>query len=91
MFVEITIGQALRFFLEPGVRERGEHLLEPFIVRLVGGGLLFEGEDEGAEEGGDGHVAACGGDAGVVIDLIGELDGDVAHGTPFKAAISEQK
>jgi hypothetical protein len=41
--------------------------------------LLVDGDENGAQESGNGHVAAGGGETSVLIESVGDLDGDVWH------------
>jgi hypothetical protein len=67
------------FRANAGIGEGVEALLKLLAVGAVFGGLLVDGDQYRAQESGDGHVAAGGGEAGVLVELAGEMAGDTGH------------
>jgi hypothetical protein len=75
-----------------GVGQRMKGLLKLLAIGAAFGRLLVDGDEHGAQESGDGHVAAGGGEAGVAVKIVGDLNVDEGHGwLLFWRGIGERK
>jgi hypothetical protein len=68
-----------------------ETILESLALRNGLDGIFLSGQKQGADHGGDGHIAAGGGEAGVLVELVRNLDGDVGHSGSYEMNKEKKK